>query len=68
PYGALNPQTKEMVGEAGYVYASATDTGPMRFNEDLLEIRRTQVFPWTSSLGFWKKTQPWYTRYKNLTR
>ena len=68
PYGVLNPQTKGMVGEAGYVYASATDTGPMRFNEDLLEIRRTQVFPWTSSFGFWKKTQPWYTRYKNPTR
>ena len=68
PHGALNPQIKEMVGEAGYVYASATDTGPVRFNGDLLEIRRTQVFPWTSSFGFWKKTQSWYTRYKNLTR
>ncbi|MBF8248575.1 MAG: hypothetical protein HW374_1375 [Bacteroidetes bacterium] len=68
PYGAVNPQTKEMVEEAGYIYASASDTGPMRFNEDFLEIRRTQVFPWTSSFGFWKKTQPWYTRYKNLAR
>lgn len=68
PYGALNPHVKELVREAGYSFAAAADTGPLKFHQDFLEIRRTQVFPWTSSLGFWKKTQPWYTRYKNLSR
>lgn len=68
PYGALNPHVKELVREAGYSFALAADTGPEKFHQDFLEIRRTQVFPWTSSFGFWKKTQPWYTRYKNLTR
>jgi hypothetical protein len=23
-----------------------------------------QIFPWTDRLGFWKKTQQWYLRYK----
>ena len=64
PYGALNDATKQLVGEAGYQFAAAADTGPFVFYKDYLEIRRVQVFPWTSPGGFWKKTQPWYSRYK----
>ena len=66
PYGALNSSVKKMVAEAGYKFAVAADSGPLMFHEDFLEIRRTQVFPWTGTAGFWKKTLPLYKRYKRM--
>jgi len=66
PYGRLNEDVKQAVSHANYMFAVAADRGPLTFYEDLLEIRRTQVFPWTSQFGFWKKTQPWYWQYKTL--
>jgi peptidoglycan/xylan/chitin deacetylase (PgdA/CDA1 family)/glycosyltransferase involved in cell wall biosynthesis len=66
PYGALSPDVKNLVGEAGYTYAVAADSGPFTLYQDLLEIRRIQVFPWTSRTGFWKKTLPLYNKYKDL--
>jgi peptidoglycan/xylan/chitin deacetylase (PgdA/CDA1 family)/glycosyltransferase involved in cell wall biosynthesis len=64
PYGELSPTTKDCVEEAGYKFAVAADSGPLNFYQDFLEIRRTQVFPWTDQIGFWKKTLPIYIRYK----
>ncbi len=64
PYGAFHDQVKHLVAQSGYRYAVAGDEGPMSLWEDFFEIRRTQVFPWTTSFGFWKKTQPWYMGYK----
>ncbi|TSA22236.1 glycosyltransferase [bacterium] len=66
PYGDLSQNVKNLVDEAGYKYAVAADSGPINFYEDFLEIRRTQVFPWTNKIGFWKKTLPMYNRYKNI--
>ena len=66
PYGALDAGVKHLVEEAGYRFAAAADSGPVRFIEDFREIRRTQIFPWTSGFGFWKKTLPAYQRYKLL--
>ncbi|MFH0988544.1 MAG: polysaccharide deacetylase family protein [bacterium] len=66
PYGAVNTSIKQSVEEAGYAFAAAADSGPITFYDDFFEIRRTQIFPWTTHLGFWKKTNPWYTRYKSL--
>lgn len=65
PYGALNRRVKALVKEAGYRFAAAAESGPFRLQDDVLEIRRTQVFPWTSRFGYWKKTQAWYYRYKS---
>jgi peptidoglycan/xylan/chitin deacetylase (PgdA/CDA1 family) len=64
PYGALNESCKKLVEEAGYRYAAAADSGPMNLAADFYEIRRIQVFPWTTLFGFWKKTQSWYGAYK----
>ncbi|MCX6133284.1 MAG: polysaccharide deacetylase family protein [Ignavibacteriales bacterium] len=66
PYGELSEVVKDCVGEAGYTYAVAADSGPLTFYQDFLEIRRTQVFPWTDQIGFWKKTLPLYVRYKAI--
>jgi peptidoglycan/xylan/chitin deacetylase (PgdA/CDA1 family)/glycosyltransferase involved in cell wall biosynthesis len=66
PYGALQPATKSLVEEADYRFAVAADSGPLTFYQDFLEIRRTQVFPWTTRTGFWKKTLPLYNQYKSL--
>jgi hypothetical protein len=59
---------KALVAEAGYRYAVAGETGPAVFYADPFEIRRVQVFPWTNAFGFWKKTQPWYHRYREFKR
>jgi peptidoglycan/xylan/chitin deacetylase (PgdA/CDA1 family) len=64
PYGSVNETIKSLAGETGYTYGIATDSGPLKVYEDFFEIRRTAVFPWTSPFGFWKKTQPWYRKYK----
>jgi peptidoglycan/xylan/chitin deacetylase (PgdA/CDA1 family)/glycosyltransferase involved in cell wall biosynthesis len=66
PYGDLQPAVKSLVEEAGYKFAVAADSGPIAFYQDFLEIQRTQVFPWTTRTGFWKKTLPLYSRYKSL--
>ncbi len=66
PYGELSQNVKDCVGEAGYKFAVASDSGPLVFYEDFLEIRRTQVFPWTDQVGFWKKSLPFYLRYKAI--
>lgn len=68
PYAMVSEQAKELVAEAGYRYAVAGDNGPRVFYQDLFQIRRVQVFPWTGAFGFWKKTQPWYYTYKDLKR
>ncbi len=64
PYGKLTAQVKSIVAETGYQFAAATDSGPLSLTDDWLQMRRIQVFPWTNSFGFWKKTQPWYLKYK----
>jgi peptidoglycan/xylan/chitin deacetylase (PgdA/CDA1 family) len=64
PYGAVNETIKSIAAETGYTFGIATNSGPLKFHEDFFEIRRTQVFPWTDTYGFWKKTQQWYLRYK----
>jgi peptidoglycan/xylan/chitin deacetylase (PgdA/CDA1 family) len=64
PYGAVNETIKSIATEIGYEFGIATNSGPLKFYEDLFEIRRTQIFPWTDRLGFWKKTQHWYLKYK----
>ena len=66
PYGAVQPAMKILIEEAGYKFAVAADSGPLSFSQDFLEIRRTQVFPWTTRSGIWKKTLPLYNRYKSL--
>ncbi len=65
PYGAVEPAIRSLVEEADYKFAVAADSGPLAFYQDFLEIRRTQVFPWTTRTGFWKKTLPLYNRYKS---
>lgn len=66
PYGAIQATAKTLVEEAGYTFAVAADSGPTTFYQDFLEIRRTQVFPWTSRAGFWKKSLPLYHRYRSI--
>jgi peptidoglycan/xylan/chitin deacetylase (PgdA/CDA1 family) len=66
PYGAVDEVIKNLVEGSGYKFAVAADSGPIPFFQDFLEIRRTQVFPWTARGGFWKKTLPLYSRYRNL--
>lgn len=68
PYGRLSAEAKRWAREAGYLCALATDSGPLRQEADLFEMRRVQVFPSTSLFGFWKKLQCWYPRWVEIQR
>jgi peptidoglycan/xylan/chitin deacetylase (PgdA/CDA1 family)/glycosyltransferase involved in cell wall biosynthesis len=68
PYGDVNRAVKAATAAAGYRFGVASDSGPLRFGDDLLEIRRAQIFPRTDGFGFWKKTSGWYLRYRQVTR
>lgn len=64
PYAECSDLVKKAVAAAGYQYAVVGDRGPIVFHDDLMAIRRTQIFPSTTDGGFWRKTQSWYSRYK----
>jgi peptidoglycan/xylan/chitin deacetylase (PgdA/CDA1 family) len=64
PYGAVNEETKKITARSGYTFGIAVNSGPTRFGEDLLEIRRVHMFPKTSGFEFWKKTSGFYLRYR----
>jgi peptidoglycan/xylan/chitin deacetylase (PgdA/CDA1 family)/glycosyltransferase involved in cell wall biosynthesis len=66
PYGAVDERVKLAARRAGYQLAVATNSGPIRFGDDPLEIRRVQVLPWSGAYQFWKRSSPWYFRYKSL--
>lgn len=66
PYGAVDERVKRAAQQAGYELAVATNSGPIRFGADPLEIRRVQILPWSGPFQFWKRSSPWYFRYKVL--
>jgi len=68
PYGSVNEEIKKRTAAAGYNFGVAVGTGPTRFGEDRMEIRRVHMFPHTSPFEYWKKTSGYYLRYRALTR
>lgn len=66
PYGAVDERVKRAAQQAGYECAAATNSGPIRFGRDPFEIRRVQILPWSGAFQFWKRSSPWYLRYKTL--
>ena len=67
PYGLFNPMVKKITAQAGFRFGIAVDNGPVRFGEDLMEIRRVHMPVHTSPFGFWKKTSGFYHRYRKLS-
>ncbi|MFY8001662.1 MAG: polysaccharide deacetylase family protein [Candidatus Kapaibacteriota bacterium] len=55
PYGSLSPDVKRLVGDSGYQFGIASDSGSAFLHEDLLEVRRIGVFPNTNARGFRRK-------------
>lgn len=64
PYADYSDAVKRQTAAAGYRYAVVADKGSPIFHQDFFAIRRTQIFPGTPPSGFWRKTQSWYTRYR----
>ena len=64
PYSEINETIKMIARDIGYSFGIAADSGPHFLPKDYYQIRRTQIFPWTSQIEFWKKTQAWYSVYK----
>lgn len=67
PYGLIDDASKQAVHDAGYQFAVATDSGPLAFHEDLLQIRRIAIFPSTGLWRFWRKIKGDYN-YKRVAR
>lgn len=55
PYGSLSADVKRLVGEAGYKFGIASDSGSLFLHEDVLEVRRIGVFPNTTAARFRRK-------------
>jgi peptidoglycan/xylan/chitin deacetylase (PgdA/CDA1 family) len=55
PYGAINPQVKEMISNSNYIFAVSTNTGHPDFFHDLHQIRRREIGPRTTLRSFKKK-------------
>lgn len=60
PFGAYGQGTKQLVNETGFQYAVTTIFGPTNWKDDLLCIRRLEVRPNTSLLGFKRKASGRY--------
>ncbi|MEK6749890.1 MAG: hypothetical protein AABY83_11910 [Pseudomonadota bacterium] len=56
----------EAARAAGYRFAIGTVNGRIKFADDLLRIRRVQMFPRESAWQFRKKTSGYYLRYCRL--
>jgi peptidoglycan/xylan/chitin deacetylase (PgdA/CDA1 family) len=67
PYGRVDKAVKRITREAGYAFGIAVHSGPSRFGEDLMEIRRVHMFPHTNLFDLWKKTSGFYHRYRKWT-
>lgn len=66
PYGDYGGREAKMVCKAGYVFGVATASGPVKMADDLMRIRRINMFPKTSNSKFWRKISGWYLRYCKL--
>ncbi|MCI6151791.1 MAG: polysaccharide deacetylase family protein [Fusobacterium perfoetens] len=64
PYGNLSEEVKEIVKEAGYEFAVATDSGDITFDKDLFQIRRIAIFPKNNMLSFKRKVSGKYNFIK----
>lgn len=64
PYGDLNDRIKQLVEEAGYKFAVATDSGSVCFSDDLFQIRRIGIFPNITNFGFKRKIKGNYNFIK----
>lgn len=68
PYGDLSPETKQLVQQAGFTYAVATDSGGLHLEDDRLQIFRINMFPHETGGSLFKKTSSWYRRYYRWKR
>lgn len=64
PYGNLNEEVKEIVKDAGYEFAVATDSGDISFSEDLFQIRRIGFFSTNNFFTFKRKVSGRYNFIK----
>lgn len=66
PYGIFNDKSIELVKQAGYQFAVATNSGPLAAHEEPFIIRRIGIFPRTDTFGLWRKIKGNYLFRKVL--
>lgn len=65
PYGSYKQSTKDIVQQAGFEFAVATDSGPINLTGDFYAIRRIGIFPGNSMLTFKRKVSGKYLFLKH---
>ncbi len=68
PFGFYNTKIKQMVQQAGFEMAIATDKGGMHIEDDRFEVFRTSIFPQDMWIQMYKKTSSWYRKYYKWKR
>jgi len=66
PYGLVNERIKSMAHDAGYTIGCGVSSGPVRFGDDLLEVRRIAIRNTTGPVGFGLRLLPLFQRYSFL--
>lgn len=64
PSGGFSDEIKDMVREAGYRGACATNRGYARFNEDVYELKRIRPNDDDSELELWAKLSGYYNLFR----
>ena len=60
PYGYYDHAVQQLVIDAGFKCAVATDTGGLHLEDDHFRIFRVNIMPRDNVLQIWKKTSSWY--------
>lgn len=68
PYGGCNDYIKSKIKEAGYYFGIATDSGGLKYEDDLLQIFRIQIFNHQGLMIFLKKISASYRNHYYKTR
>ncbi|MFA5975345.1 MAG: polysaccharide deacetylase family protein [Elusimicrobiota bacterium] len=68
PYGESTPAVEQMVRDAGYEVAFATDRAPRDHAANLYRLRRTVIFPRNTAWEVLWKAQRWYPAYQDWKR
>ena len=66
PFGGINKNVKELMLNSGVPFAVSTNTGPMNWQDDLMQIRRIEIRPNEALGSFKNKVSGFYLTKKSI--
>ena len=66
PFGGINKDVKELMRNSGVPYAVSTNTGPMNWQDDVMQMRRIEIRPGEGLGSFKNKVNGYYLNKKSI--